>query len=201
MLINASKLINFPVLSLQVGGAIAKTEFAVIDPDDLKIIAFLVGGPLVDNETGDVLDVRSIRELSKVGMIVDSADELASRDDIVKIKDVLELNFSLIGLKVKTKKGHKLGKVIDYSVNSDNLMVQQLIVQRPAIKSLLDPELVIGRSQIVEVNDYEIIVKDEEAKIKKEAATKDFVPNFVNPFREQSFSPAHSQSPDEQDTE
>ena len=49
---------------------------------------------------------------------------------------------------------------------------------------LVDPELIIPRKEIVEVNDYKIIVKDEEEKIRKKAVKEDFIPNFVNPFRE-----------------
>ena len=58
------------------------------------------------------------------------------------------------------------------------------------MKAILDPELVIGRSEIKEVNDYEIIVKDEEDKIRKRATKQDFIPNFVNPFKEGAFAPS-----------
>ena len=64
----------------------------------------------------------------------------------------------------------------------------QLVVKRPAVKALIDPELIVPRKQIVEVNDYKIIVKDEEEKIRKRAEHEDFIPNFVNPFREPDFS-------------
>ena len=95
----------------------------------------------------------------------------------------MELNFNVVGLKVETKKGSKLGKVTDFTVTSDNFSVQQIIVKRPAIKSFLDPELIIPRAEIVEITDYKIIVRDEEKVIKERALKEDFVPNFVNPFR------------------
>ena len=41
----------------------------------------------------------------------------------------------------------------------------------------------------MEVNDYEIIVKDEEKKIREKAVSpEEFVPNFVNPFRKPDYS-------------
>ena len=185
MLVSREKLINHPVLSLHIGGPIGRTVEEVIDPNDLKIIAFTVNGPQTgDGEHGDILDVRSIRENSNIGMIVDSIDDLVSKEDVIKIDETMELHFKLVGLNVKTKKGTKLGKVIGYTVDSETMMIMQLIVKRPVFKSIIDPELIIGRSEIKEVNDYEIIVKDEEQKIRKEATKKDFVPNFVNPFRE-----------------
>ncbi len=201
MLISGSKLLNFPVLSLHVGGAIARTAEAVVDPNNLHILGYTVVGPMVDAEVGDVLDIKSVREVANIGLIIDSSDELTTRDEVIKIGEILKLNFQLAGLTVETKKGTRLGKVADYVVNTDNFMVQQLVVKRPALKALTDPELIVGRSQIVEITDYKVIVKDEEAKIRREMIKKDFVPNFVNPFREPNFAPIQNQNPDEPGTE
>lgn len=191
MLVSANKLIGAPILSMQASGAIGRIAEPIIDPDTLKIIAFRAEGPVIDR-TANILTASSIREYSTFGVVIDSVDELVSSDDVVKIAKILELNFNLIGLKVETKKGSKLGKITDYTVTSDDFTVQQLIVKRPAIKSLIDPELTIHRKEIIEITDYKIIVKDEEKTIKKKAEKEDFVPNFVNPFREKQpgFAPA-----------
>lgn len=188
MLINTSRLINCPILSLHVGGRVATVTEVIIDPDSLKVIACRVDGPLVGKEVGDILPMTSVREFSRLGMIVDSTDEFVEADEIIRIRDVLALNFNLVGLKVETKKGNKLGKVTDSTVNPESWQIQQLIVQRPLIKSFIDPELVVSRSQIVEVDDYKVVVKDNEAKI-KEKAQADFTPSFINPFREPDFAP------------
>lgn len=193
MLINGSHLIGFPVLSLHVGGEIARVSEVIINPDTLKVIAFRVEGPLVGrDEVGDILPVDSIREVSALGFIIDSIDELVDGEEIVRIKEVLALNFTLPGLKVVTKKREKLGKVSEYIVIAEDWQIYQLIVQRPLMKSFLDPELTIPRSRIVEVNDYEVIVRSEKERTKTKAKADtpaDFIPNFVNPFREPDFAP------------
>lgn len=199
MLVYASRLIGARVLSVQAGGAIAQVSEPIIDPDTLKIIAFRLSGPLVNKSPANILDVSSIREYSNYGIVIDNIDELVAPDDVVKIAKVLELNFNLIGLKVETKKGSKLGKVSNYTVTSDNFTTQQIIVKRPVIKSFVDPELTIHRKEIVEITDYKIIVKDEEKVIKARSEKEDFVPNFVNPFREQGFAPADNQNLAEKD--
>ena len=53
-----SNLLNFPVLSLHVGGAVAMTKRAIIDPENLKIVAYTMEGPALKNdpEIGDILD-------------------------------------------------------------------------------------------------------------------------------------------------
>ena len=199
MLLSYTTLLNHPVLSLHVGGEIARLGLPIIDPDDLKVIAYTVDGPLVGKgEVGNILMTRDIRETDKIGAIIDSIDVLVNRDDVVKLDQVMKINFRLIGHKVVTKRGSHLGKVIDFTLNPDTFMIQQLIVKRPMAKSFFDPELLIGRSEVVEIDDYKLTVKDEEAKI-REKAREDFKADFVNPFRQQRLATIDSQSPDEQD--
>ena len=197
MLTTSTKLIGTPILSMQAGGAIGQIIDPIVDPDTLKIIAFHLGGGPIPRSGANLLDVSSIREYSSLGMVIDSIDELVSAEDVVKLDKVIKLNFSLIGLKVETKKGSKLGKVIDYTVTPDNFTIQQLIIKRPIVKSFVDSELTIHRKEIAEVTDYKIIVKDEEKILRQKAEKEDFVPNFVNPFREKQpgFAPADMETP------
>lgn len=200
MLVNASKLVGTSILSVQAGRPIATVSELIIDPNSLKTIAFKVSGAMV-NRNENILDVSSVREYSNYGIVIDDIDELMAPGDIIKISKVLELNFYLVGLKVETKKGSNLGKVVDYTLTPEDFTVQQIIVKRPMIKRFVDPELTIPRKEIVEIDDYKIIVKDEEKVIKARAEKEDFIPNFVNPFREQGFAPADNQNLDAQDTE
>ena len=183
MLVYNSRLSNVPVLSVQTSNAIAEISTPIVDPDKLKIIAFEVTGPMI-NATNCILDTNSIREYSRLGIIIDSIEELVSTNDVIRIKKVLELNFNLIGLKVETKKGTKLGHVSDFTVTPEDFLIKQIIVKRPTLKAFVDPELTIPRTEIVEITDYKIIVRDEEKTIKARASKEDFIPNFVNPFRE-----------------
>ena len=202
MLVTSSRLLGAPILSVQAGGPIGQISDFVIDPDGLKIIAFRLSGRSIP-KSANILDVSSIREYSTYGLVIDSDEELISPNDVIKIQDVINLNFKLINLKVESKKGSKIGRVSDFSVTDNDFIIQQIIVKRPALKSLIDPELTISRNEIVEVTDYKIIVKDEEKVLKARAEKEDFVPNFVNPFRksEQDFAPAQTKTPADKDTE
>ena len=184
MLVYNSRLIGTTILSVQAGGPIGQVSSLIIDPDNLQVIAFRLEGSAIDRRQ-NILDARSVREYSDYGMVIDDAEELVAPSDVIKIEQVIELNFNLLSLKVETKKGSKLGHIIDFTVNSDDFIIQQILVKRPLVKRLIDPELLISRKEIVEVTDYKIIVKDEEKVLKARAAKEDFVPNFVNPFRTQ----------------
>ncbi len=182
MLVSSNRLIGCPVFSVQASGQIASVSKVIIDPDSLKIIAFRLNRSFPDNAS--ILDVKSIREYNPdYGIIIDNNDEIVADDEIIKIQDVLSLHFEPIGLKVETKKGSKLGHVEEYTVAPEDFIVQQLIVKRPALKALIDPELTIPRTEIVKITDDKIIVRDEEKVIKARAEKEDFIPNFVNPFR------------------
>lgn len=189
MLINSTRLQGCPVLSLHIGGQIASVTKLIVNPDNLKVVAVQVEGPLISDDTGDILPMASVREFSRLGMIVDSIDELVNADEIVRVRDILKLDFNLVGLKVESKAGAKLGKVSDFTIEPTGWNVQQLIVQRPFFKAFLDPELVIARDQIVEIDDYKVVIKDEtDARTHQAKAKTEFTPNFINPFREPDFA-------------
>ena len=191
-----------PVMSLQTGSAIGWVKKAYLDSDNLKIAVLELQGPLIGKSSEKYLDVKSIREYSEYGFIVDSAEDLFDVVDVQKLRRIVDLDYDIIGLKVISSRKSHLGRIKDYTVTSDDLMLQQLVVQRPTWKSFLDSELLIPRKEIVEVNNKSVIVKDDEKTIRAKSE-EDFVPNYVNPFRkkpaESEFAPARSQNPDEED--
>lgn len=182
MLIEGSKLLKYPILSLHTASRIAEVKSLVIDPNFLKVVAFEISA--VSSRQRLFLEASSVREFSKMGMIVDSDEEFVEKDDVIKLKETIDLGFSLDNMKVVSKKKAMLGRIEDFIINTEDFQIMQLIVKRPIYKALIDPELVIGRSDIHEINDSEIIVKSEEGTIMKKSGTLDFVPNFVNPFKD-----------------
>lgn len=182
MLIEGSKLLKYPILSLHTASRIAEVKGLVVDPNFLKVVAFEISA--VSSKQSLFLEASSVREFSKMGMIVDSDEEFVEKDDVIKLKETIDLGFSLDNMKVVSKKKAMLGRIEDFIINTEDFQIMQLIVKRPIYKALIDPELVIGRSDIHEINDSEIIVKSEEGTIMKKSGTLDFVPNFVNPFKD-----------------
>lgn len=182
MLIEGSKLLKYPILSLHTASRIAEVKGLVIDPNFLKVVAFEINA--ISSKQRLFLEASSVREFSKMGMIVDSDEEFIEKDDVIKLKETIDLGFSLDNMKVVSKKKAMLGRIEDFIINTEDFQIMQLIVKRPIYKALIDPELVIGRSDIHEINDREIVVKSEEGTIMKKSGTLDFVPNFVNPFKD-----------------
>lgn len=183
MLILGSRLINIPIMGLQTGAKLAITKNPIIDPSNLKIIAYEVDGTLL-SERPSFIRIADVRELSDVGMIIDSNDEFIGVKDVIKIRDTYELNFNIIDMNVIDESKRKLGKVYNYSLDTDNFIIQQLNVRQGLFKSLSDSELLIHRSQIIEINNDQIIVKTTAKKL--EPIKKPVQMTYMNPFRSQS---------------
>lgn len=184
MLLSHDRLINTPVMSLQTGSELARTRKILVDPRDLTIVGYELEGNMLDEHPSYLMPV-DVRELSNLGLIVDSSDEFVGHDDVIKIKQVAEYGFELLGLDVIDDKKHKLGKVQSYNVDSGSFSVQQLVVKRPLFKSFGETELLIHRSQVIEVSNDYIKVK---SASESEPATQT-IREYANPFRTGSVQP------------
>lgn len=183
MLMLSQRLLDKPVMSLQTGAEIARTKNAIIDPTSLKVLGYHVDSR-VKKEDSLILKTQDIREVSQVGLIIDSIDEILPESDLLRIKEITKLQFELINMQVIDEKKRKLGKVVDYGVDPRSFMIHQLHVKQPILKSFHVAEILINRTQIIEINDDEIIVK--EASVREtEKSQMPIASNadFINPFR------------------
>jgi uncharacterized protein YrrD len=186
MLITGSQLVGTPIMSLQTGMPLGAAEGAIINPSNLKIVAYEVEGPNLDQHPSLLL-VSDIREFSDMGMIIDSSDEFVGAEDVIKLKPLYDLKFTVLGKQVVDERRQKIGKVVDYTIEPRGFVIQQLSVKRPLLKSINEAELLVHRSQIVEINDRQIIVKA--AHHKKTASNKKGALDYVNPFKQKAPQP------------
>mgnify|MGYP003440691492 FL=1 len=154
MLVLNSHIQNVPVMSLQSGASLGTTSEPIIDPRKLQIVAFKVIGPRVLEPS--VLHTIDIRELGPLGFIVDGADNVMTLDeDLVRLQEVIKLNFNLIGKIVIDETKKKLGKVLEYTLESESFFIQKIHVSQSVLKNLKNSNLLIHRTQIVEITDRE----------------------------------------------
>jgi sporulation protein YlmC with PRC-barrel domain len=188
MLVLKERLINVPIMSLQTGVEIAQTQQPIIDPRQLTIVAFYCQGSKLET-TPAVLHVDDIREAGSLGFIVDDADAIMSPRDLVRLQQIIGYNFRLEGKQVVDDQGQKIGKVSNYTVDMRSFYITQLQVQPGILQSWSTAQVLIGRNQIIEVNDSKIIVKS--ATVKPEPA-KRAIPH--NPFHQSQPQPEASRA-------
>lgn len=184
MLLVGSRLSGCPVMSLQTGTKVASAQQPIIDPSNLHIAAYILEGPLL-SENPTFLRTKDIREYGRLGMIIDSSDELVGLEDVIQLQKLYESHFALVGLDVVDDRGKKLGKIEDYTLETDQFIIQQLQVKRGFFKSFNDTGLLVHRSQIVEINNTAVIVKSPTVK-SIEPVMQSVRSEFVNPFRKPS---------------
>jgi len=164
MMMLSKSLLNQPVVSLRDGSRIATAEEPIINPHNLKIMGWWcksAGGQ------GLVLLADDVRDVTPSGLAVNDEEALSSPDDLVRHKEILEIKFQLMDKTVRTKR-QKLGKVSDYSYN-DGMFVQKLYVSKPLRKVFTTEDtLIIDRTQILEVTDHYILVRDSEIQVGSE---------------------------------
>lgn len=182
MLISSTELLNLPVLSLRSSSRVATISELVINPFDLTIQALRLTGRQLDNPKDTYLLPEDIREISSLGVIINDSEDVISSSDVIRLQKTLTLKFNLIGLPVVDQANHKVGKVLSYNLIAENLMIYQLVVQRPLFKDFFDPELLIHRSQIAKLSQTKVIIKHSIAKL-RELERQEAIDSFVNPFR------------------
>lgn len=179
MLLPHDRLLKTPIMSLQTGTQLAAIARILVDPRDLTIAAYELEGHMLD-EHPSFLRPTDVRELSSLGLIVDSSDEFVGLEDVIRIKQVRGYNFNLIGIDVFDDRKTRLGKVQGFNLDSSSFSIQQIVVKRPLLRSFGETELLIHRSQIIEVQNHRITVS---AGTEVKPSAKDKVREFTNPFR------------------
>lgn len=161
MLMMSKGLFNKPILSLHAEGQIGIALRPIINPHNLKIIGWWCSSPTTPKQL--VLLTESVREMMPNGLAVDNDSALSSPEDLVRHREILDIQFVLLDKLVRTKR-HKLGKVSDYTYD-ESMFVQKIYVARSLVK-IFSPEdtLIIDRNQIQEVTDNYILVDDNEVK-------------------------------------
>lgn len=168
MLKLASSLFGGRILSVHAGGTIGRLGAPIIQPRNLTITGFYVERP--NTETNDILLAQDIREFNRQGCVIDHEEEIATASELHRHQELLKTNFQLLEKTVQTESKKKLGRVEDYVININGFVIQKIHVKRPAWRSLTSSALIVNRTQIVEVTDQRIIVKDAVVEQRQTAA-------------------------------
>lgn len=159
MLQLSQSLINRPVLSLRTGTTVAMALAPIINPNNLKIEGLWCQDRFKKNQRL-VLLYQDVRDVLPRGIVVNDHDVLTEPEELVRLKEIMDLGFELLGKPVVTVSKERVGKVTDYATEVETMYIQKLYVGQSLIKSLTGGSLSIDRSQIVEITNRRIIIND-----------------------------------------
>lgn len=155
----SGSLLNKRVMSLRTGGQVALTVGFIINPNNLKVEGLYCKDSF-DRKKTVVLLYQDVRDIIDRGIIINDHGVLSDISDLIRLKDIMELNFGLTNKPVITSTGKKIGKISDWAVETDTFYIQKLYVSQPLIKNLSGGSLSVDRNQIIEITDRKIIIKD-----------------------------------------
>jgi len=163
MLVFNSNIVSWPILSFADGQEIAKLARLIINPDNLTIPGFYC---LTPNRQVKVLLEQDIREINLNYVIINDRSDLSDPSDLIRLQNILNINYNLINKIVETIKHRKIGKVMDFTINIKTMMVDSLEVGQSLYRNFKGSSLKINRSQIIELNDKKIIIDNLEEEVK-----------------------------------
>jgi len=164
MLQLSAMILNRPVLSLRTGAPIGTTTGAIINPNNLKIEGLYCIIPGQKNKTS-ILVEQDIRDVIPQGIVVDDAEVLSDPEDLIRLQKIMDLHFELVGKKVVTEDKHRLGKVSDFAVETKSMFIKKLYVTQSILKSFAGGNLGVDRTQIIEITDKKVIIRELAQKI------------------------------------
>jgi uncharacterized protein YrrD len=159
MFVLSKSLVGQKVMSLRTGGQVGTTLAPIINPNNLKVEGFYCQDSK-DKKNKLVLLYQDIRDVVPQGIVVNDHEALTDPAELVRLKDILALNFELIGKPVYAQNKQKLGKVNDYATELSTFFIEKLYVGQPLVKSLSGGSLSVERDQIVEITNRKIVIKD-----------------------------------------
>jgi uncharacterized protein YrrD len=158
MLKLSESLLDKPVMSLRTGQPVATTRGLLLNPNNLKIEGFYCEDRFSKQEL--ILLYQDIRDVIAQGFVINDHDVLAKPDDLVRLRELIKLDFVLLGKPVATISKKRLGKVVDFATEIETMYIQKIYVSQGLIKGLTGGGLGIDRNQINEITDRKIIVND-----------------------------------------
>lgn len=158
MLQLSNSLVSKQVMSLRTGSPIAAITGPIINPDNLKIEGFYCQDRFNKQEL--VLLYQDIRDTLPQGFVVNDHDVLVEPEELIRLKDVIALDFELIGKQVVTTSNQKMGKVSDYATETETMFIQKIYVAQSLVKSFTGGSLSIDRTQVQEITPSRVVIDD-----------------------------------------
>ncbi|RJO61569.1 hypothetical protein C4544_02440 [candidate division WS5 bacterium] len=178
----SSEFNNTAVISRQEHAILGTLSDVIIHPKDKKAVGMVL-------ETGreDIKAVFNASDVVGIGtnfIMIKSADNLSPPDEIIRLKEILDLGIELNGSKVVDEDGRHLGKIRDWSVDLKTMYLSRLYVVSASWIKALSQDLIISGDNVIRIEKGRVIVRGGSVKSEKSA-------NVVRKRASARVKPAH----------
>jgi len=164
MLTKGTSLINKQIRSTQDGSYIGRVADLIIDPANGKLLALKMRKSSVFKPK--IICTIDIQGYTPIFLIAKDDSVICDADEVVRVKEVLDKKVLIIGNKVETESGKKLGICEDILIDTETSMVIKFYVKSAGILGPLSSDLIIPSSRVVSINRDAIVVKENGVKEK-----------------------------------
>jgi sporulation protein YlmC with PRC-barrel domain len=148
-----STILDHRVIAQREARPIGKIKEIVFDPAKGKLVAYRLDTKPEYLSTVDVLGYLDD------ALVVPDQHVLQAEDDLVRVKQLAGNRTGLIGLKVISDKGKRLGSVGDAEIDTDGHFLAKIHVRPGWWQRLFTHALIIPREQIVKLTPDRVVVR------------------------------------------
>ncbi len=153
-----SQLVGAKVLLYQEGAIVGEASRVLIDPDDATFVGLAVQPSHLRSER--YIPTSEIKGYGSGYLMAKGLSSLSEENEVIKIRKVLSNEPQIIGARVVTEDGTRIGKVADATVNLKDSILDKLYLTSLLNIGLLGEQKIIDRSQILKIEKKKIIVRD-----------------------------------------
>ncbi len=129
----------------------------IIDPDTGKVAGISVKIPGKKEEM--FVNSSSVSGVGTIFLMIESINSLGEKDEIIRLKEILDKDIHIISADVIDEDGRRLGRVRDYSINLKTMRLERLYLTSYIFLKILSRDLMITESDIIKIEKNIIIVK------------------------------------------
>lgn len=141
---------------------VGKIANVILSPDNGDLIGILIS---THTKKDDAVPASEIKGFGDGFVLINEASSIDSPDEIVRIKQILDKKIKIIGQKVYTESGQRLGKCVNATLSLKYQKLDKIYVTPKAIVAILASDLMIPAKKIVEITKERIIVTDEFVRV------------------------------------
>jgi len=166
MLIRAKSIIGLPVVEAAGLQRVGSVRDFLVDPDGGRILAILLG-------SGKVVSVNEIKDFFTDTVLIQSADSIVNHEEIARAQNILSRKIFLVGSKVLTSEGRKMGSLDDFMFDDLSYQLATIITKRFFSKE----KRIISAGKIEKVLPKKIIISDSGVKVP--SVDKDNIASYI----------------------
>lgn len=154
-LVLATSLIGLSVASLEDKSKIGYIRKILIDTDAGKVMGFVIAKNIIAKS--QLILLSEVFGLDKSALVIKDQTVITDIEEVVAAKAILGKGVGLIGHRVISQEGRKIGRVVDLGISLDNGLILKFYVR----SFLMDR--IIPRSRIIEITKKGVVVHDDPA--------------------------------------